>query len=474
MPKSSSSKHRLSPEGIAALAALSEAKGWNAQDPRWCQAAEGISASTLKRVRSGKGGASLHSIRAVCRAVGMSDAEIDRYTVGPPYDPPESDPSDEDEDDDRWVGRQEIWQSLCRSIEHGTRSIAIAGMTGIGKTALAERLLRQYQDRFESAIYLKLEAQDPNALSFLSIASHIFAQDKPILPAERRNDSEFLSDFVAFLRDRKFLLLFDALEVVLAGNPKEGWNEFRDPLWAEFFARWFALPGSATQIVITTQDLPGQLMAIADRTPHAWSHIALNGFTPAERREFWAKSGLEIPDDLARSYLDRIGNAFEGHPLALTLIAHEIAETPFFGNIAAYWSRCGRDIEEIEAVQQESDRYGPRDRANLAYSTQRLRKALRYQIERVFRRLYGDFPDAYILLCFGAVFRHATEEELWIGLLVERGYDEEDARLALDVLHDRYLVEAAPDGNAACLKLRLHNLIRSVALKHLRSMPPPT
>lgn len=473
MPKTSSSKLRLSPEGIAALEALSEAKGWNAQDPRWCQAAEGISASTLKRVRYGKGGTSLHSIRLVCRAVGMSDAEIDRYLITTPNEPPHSDPSGDDSDD-RWVGRKEIWQSLCRKLEDGTRSIAIAGMTGIGKTALAERLLQHYQDCFESAIYIKLEAQDPNALSFLSIASHIFAQHNPILPAERRNDSEFLSDFVAFLRDRKFLLLFDALEVVLAGNPKEGWNDFRDPQWVEFFARWFALPTSATQIVMTTQDLPGQLMAIADRTPDAWSCFALNGFTPAERNEFWRKSDLEIPDDLARSYLDRIGNAFEGHPLALTPIACEIAEMPFFGNIAAYWSRCGRDIEEIEAVQQAGDRYGPHDRANLAYSTQRLRKALRYQIERVFRRLYGDFPDAYILLCYGAVFRHATEEELWIGLLVERGYDEEDARLALDVLHDRYLVEAAPDGNATCIKLRLHNLIRSVALKHLRSMPPPT
>jgi len=66
------------------------------------------------------------------------------------------------------------------------------------------------------------------------------------------------------------------------------------------------------------------------------------------------------------------------------------------------------------------------------------------------------------------VYRCPVPEEFWLSHLEDWNYDEDQQQVALDALRDRYLVEEVVENNQ-CL-LRQHNLIRSVALEHLKKL----
>ena len=67
------------------------------------------------------------------------------------------------------------------------------------------------------------------------------------------------------------------------------------------------------------------------------------------------KTELDVtPNAQGRPYLERIGAAYEGHPLALRVIAGEIKNRPFTGNVIAYWNRYGNEVEEVEKAISEA------------------------------------------------------------------------------------------------------------------------
>jgi hypothetical protein len=68
-----------------------------------------------------------------------------------------------------------------------------------------------------------------------------------------------------------------------------------------------------------------------------------------------------------------------------------------------------------------------------------------------------------------SVYRCAVSEVFWLSHLEDEGCDEEQQKLALDALRDRYLVEEEIDLHDQYL-LRQHNLIRSVALESLKKL----
>jgi hypothetical protein len=152
--------------------------------------------------------------------------------------------------------------------------------------------------------------------------------------------------------------------------------------------------------------------------------------------------------------------------LALLVIAGEILSEPFNGDVVAYWKKYGHEIEEIEKVRQQEEELSENDRLRIERFSPRLRELVKKKIEASFVRLKEDFPDAYVLLCFGAAYRRSVPKEAWFfGLKKRLGYAEEKLLIALDALGDRYLFEVEEFMEGEEL-LRQHNLIRSVALDH--------
>jgi hypothetical protein len=291
-----------------------------------------------------------------------------------------------------------------------------------------------------------------------------------ITPDDRKDTQRLLNRLVKRLRENRYLVVIDSLELILKENEEAGRKGFQDELWAKFFDGFLALGSCESRLIVTSQDLPEQIPA---RYKIFWDCQELRGLTASEQLELFEKTGLEVEiDSPNKPYLERIGAAYEGHPLALRVIAGEIGSQPFYGNVAGYWNKYGQEIEEVEKAIEEAKTKGITASADddwrLDRYTRELRKNVRVRLEKTFERLKKDVLNAYRLLCEASVYRCRVREEFWLSHLEDWDCDREKQELALDALRDRFLVEEELIDDE--IHLRQHNLIRSVALEHLKNL----
>lgn len=379
--------------------------------------------------------------------------------------------------DDRWVGRSNLIQDLSHRIQESCRLLILVGMTGIGKTALGERIAVELEGWFGSdwSRFHQENFEDGQQSSdFASVAARWLEKWGELITLEDRKDSQrLLYRLICHLCENRYLIQMDSLENILQGNEEEGWNDFKDEWWVKFFDSYLKAEASQSCIILTSQDLPGQIEAIGTRSQNFWYCQPLSGLENPEQIALFEKTELDAsPTSAGRPYLERIGIAYEGHPLALRVIAGEIKNKPFEGNVVAYWNSYGNEVEEVEraiAEAQEGKSTGADDRWKLDRFTKTLRRNVRSRLNKTFARLEKDAKWAYILLCEASVYRCSVPEGFWMSHLEDWDRDEEEQRAALDALRDRYLVEELIDSSNQRL-LRQHNLIRSVSLEHLKQM----
>jgi hypothetical protein len=101
------------------------------------------------------------------------------------------------------------------------------------------------------------------------------------------------------------------------------------------------------------------------------------------------------------------------------------------------------------------------------YTTE-LRDHVQERLNKTFERLKADAKWAYILLCEASVYRCPVTEDFWLSHLEDWDRNEDEQRVALQALRDRYLAEDLVEENQ--ILLRQHNLIRSVSLEHLERL----
>lgn len=379
--------------------------------------------------------------------------------------------------DDRWVGRDNLIRELSDRIRSNCRLLILVGITGIGKTALSERLAVEVADWFEndwSRYHQENFDNEEQTSDFASVAARWLEKwGELITPEDRKDTQRLLYRLVRHLRENRYLVQIDSLENILQGNEEEGWSDFKDEWWMRFFESLLAAESCQSCIILTSQDLPAQIPTIGTRYQNFWYCQTLSGLEEIERLALFDKTGLDVGIESAgKAYLERIGGAYEGHPLALRVIAGEIINQPFSGNVLAYWNQYGKEVEEVEKAIEEAKTKGKTasadDKFNLHRYTRDLRRNVRIRLEKTFNRLEKDVRYAYILLCEASVYRCPVPQDFWLSHLEDWDRDEEEQQVALDALRDRFLVEEVVEIDK-CL-LRQHNLIRGVSLEHLRQL----
>jgi hypothetical protein len=198
----------------------------------------------------------------------------------------------------------------------------------------------------------------------------------------------------------------------------------------------------------------------------------LSGLNSQEQLSLFRKIGLNISESSQEEqYLNRIGIVYEGHPLALKVIAGEIKDRPFNGDVTTYWNKYGDEIEKVERAI-ESGRKGSltgKDHVETDRFTQNLRMRVRRRLDTTFERLKKDAPYSYILLCEASIYRCPVPEKFWLNHLSDWDRTEDERRTALTMLQQRYLVEEVKQEDHK-LFLKQHNLIRSVSLELLETL----
>ncbi|NEP84533.1 MAG: AAA family ATPase, partial [Okeania sp. SIO3B3] len=355
------------------------------------------------------------------------------------------------------------------------RLLILVGISGIGKTALAEKLAVELHQEFLQGDWSKFRQENcdnqQETRDFRSVASRWLKKWGESLTQDDYQDVErLLYKLVNRLRQHRYLIIIDSLENILVGNEDEGWSDFQDEWWVRFFEQFLAAPECQSRIILTSQDFPGQ---IPGRYQNFWESKPLTGLRESEQLQLFGKTGLEVEDNSPNlPYLQRIGKAYEGHPLALRVIAGEIGSKPFNGNVVAYWKRYGNEIEEVEkGIEEAKSRgiTGADDRFQLDRYTRLLRKKVKSRLDKTFFRLRKDAFNAYRLICATGIYRCEVPESFWLSHLEDWSCSKDEQEVALLTLRDRCLVEVRVDESGEFL-LRQHNLIRSVSLENLKKL----
>lgn len=386
--------------------------------------------------------------------------------------------------DDCWVGREKLVEELRDQLTNSCRLLLILGLTGVGKTALAERMAFSLQDWFESDWqHGFMRASFEKAVQptdFASTATQWLEKWDTKIPPQERKPEQLLGYLLDYLQHNRVLVLVDSLESLLTGNEEEGWGNFADPWWERFFLGVLLAESFPSRIIITSQDLPLQL--IEQRYSNLWHRHVLTGLDEAEQEALFEITGLDVSVASSdKPLLMRLGKAYKGHPLVLRVIIGEIWES-FEGNVEAYWEEVKSKIEDVEKVLAEAEAdarraVGSDDNWKLHKLTFKVRLEVNKQrLRSVFERLSTQVPDAYWLICAASVYRIPVQAQGWLVQLanlvkrLERQTcgEERQERALLELSH-RFLVEESIDRNNKRV-LGLHNLVRSVALEHYQQL----
>ncbi len=384
--------------------------------------------------------------------------------------------------DDAWVGREKLVAELSQKLHGSCRLLLILGLTGIGKTALAERLAVQLQDWFSGDWKNKLRRAnfdyEDKATDFASVAARWLEEWGERLSAEDKKPEKLLQRLVKHLRENKVLVLIDSLEKLLTGNEDDGWGDFADEWWGKFFLSLLSAESCQSRLIITSQDLPVKL--VDSRYKNFWHREVLYGLNESEQEALFETTGLDINQDSPdRPLLLRIGKAYKGHPLVLRVIIGDICES-FDANVQAYWNDINSKIEDVEKAISEAQKgkiWGEKDEWKLHKLTFKVQREVNKQrLEVTFDRLEKQVKDAYILICAASVYRAPVQVEGWLMQLVNlvkrienKQCNEERQERALKELCDRFLAEGSVNHNNKPV-LGQHNLVRSVALANYQKL----
>jgi hypothetical protein len=458
---------RASDQGLLKIDRARQQRGWTRKDVRWQQAAGDVSEGTLGRFLRGVP-IREDSFNAICRAVGVDPEAVavlpDALTIpGAQLDPFSL---------HQWVGRKTLLNDLSLILRDRCRLLTIAGITGIGKTTLARQIALKLEAHYPETVVLSFDVQEQT--DFASLALFLLERWQQAIPAEAAKEPKYLiSLLLNQLENQPHLLILDSLEMLLEGEKNTGENAFQDSLWITFLEKLLALQTCQSRIIITSQDLPTELLRAEVRYSNCCI-CQLKGLDAHEQLQLFQVYGVDVTDRQhhsreATDILRKIGKAYEGHPLALRVITGEIVNT-YGGSVMAYWQRHRSEIETLENLLKSDIVASESDQIRLDRYTQTLKTIVRFYIDKALHRLRADMPDAYIMLCLGSVYRKSVAETFWLSLLETQGFSTEQSMAALDALLNRYFLEIETNPHNPEQILRQHNLIRSTALDHLRRL----
>ncbi len=218
---------------------------------------------------------------------------------------------------DRLIGRDRLVEQIQERLaaEDQRLPVAIDGMGGIGKTALAYAVVDEAlaRKRFDGAVWIREEPSSaPGAVAgglTYAGALNAVALGLGIHEATGRSSAALEERVAGLLRAQKILLVLDNLES--AAQPQ-----------SEIAQRIAALLGPHSRVLLTSRQ----------RFVHQVYHIHLTGLEPAAAGDFLRQEaearGIDHIAAIPASALDPIVRQTGGSPLALKLAVGQLAYQP--------------------------------------------------------------------------------------------------------------------------------------------------
>jgi hypothetical protein len=204
------------------------------------------------------------------------------------------------------------------------RTIAIAGMGGIGKTSLAVYCAKQMQDEFQFIIWRSLRHAPTVSELVTNLLHALFPRQKINIPKELDNKISLLLDR---LRQHRCLIVLDTTTSILqsgdlAGHYREGYQDY-----GELFKR-VAQETHQSCLLLTSREKPRDIVLLEGETSPVRS-LHLKGLKE-DAKEILKEKKLLEPERW-----DELITLYRGNPLVLKIVATTIQDL-FAGRISSF------------------------------------------------------------------------------------------------------------------------------------------
>jgi NB-ARC domain len=205
--------------------------------------------------------------------------------------------------------RQWILKDRCRLV-------ALLGMGGIGKTALATVLVEQIKDQFEWVVWRSLRSCPP--------LEELLPELLPNISMEQKTSID-LSAIVKYLRDHRCLIVLDEVEGLMTDYPV-GYYRKGFEIYGDLLNRIGTERNLKSCILIASREQPREVLLLEENNSLTHS-LLLKGLNEAAK---YILQDKELQDN--NHQWQTLIQLYGGNPLALKIVAVTIRDL-FEGNI---------------------------------------------------------------------------------------------------------------------------------------------
>ena len=213
-------------------------------------------------------------------------------------------------------------------LQDSCRLIAIAGIGGIGKTALSVKLAEQVKDKYDYVIWRSLR-DAPSIQDILNNLIQFLGGEQTAGAELPESTNEKISLLVECMRSSRCLIVLDNVESLFRDSSRAG---VCDEEYEEY-ERLFQRVGESQHqscLLLTTREKPKQVAVLeGENTPIRT--LQLNGMKYKESEKILQAKGVSA----SKAELDKLITYYNGNALALKIVATTIREL-FNGNVADF------------------------------------------------------------------------------------------------------------------------------------------
>lgn len=253
-----------------------------------------------------------------------------------------------------FYGRIHELEQLAHLIE-GQRSqvIALLGIGGMGKTALAMHIAEQLKHYFTLLFWRSLQDMLPPDIFLKQCLQHLSGQSALALPG---TINERINLLLQRMQKQRCLLILDNVESIMQGGRYAGsYQEGYEP-----YGRLIQRMGEVSHescLILTSREKPKEVALLEGPTSPVRSFL-LGGVGFMEGKAILKEKGIHGSDQ----HWKELVRLYSGNPLALKLVSQSLQEL-FHGDIALFIQSEGTSFGDIDTlIRQQVMRVSPQER----------------------------------------------------------------------------------------------------------------